>query len=1134
MTATIKVTQGGESSAPVKDYTAQIPFWEVDGGRVPRWQLGNAGGEFIVDDDAGAIPDDSDLTHLSAHNVVTATEDASGTEYWIARGRILTKSIGRNENNPAGDARQFTVQVNGVSAEVAGLVVTEDWARDAETDYERLVALQAYILNGSSSTASVGARLTTTITVDDTHLAPNTNTVSMPAKTYPAGTTVTEIIQDCADTAGKIWFPVIDHTGGSHVCLLYILENDHTTYACTASISDVRAEIAPDASPPVYPPSWDQGAASLEDGAELPTGLVLRYGSGDSFVVKEVTAANGKNIYDVWFDTYYDDVSVTAAQATAKAQAILDYRRLEHVTHQVTLYNVKASDLHLIEAGMSIDIKSAAAMGGQYLGTTQTRRISECSKEPWTPEVGAVEATYRVNLSLDRVVKASPYRTGNKATTTAPKPPSPATAASCSLADEQMTAISTPNGDANSGTTNWTGVGTASATPNSIGPSGNPYFQQIYAGGNTAEYTGWTGLTFTSGTVYAVKFWGYGTSTHTITFGLQGTDVATLSLTATQFNGWKEWCFTWTPSADRTGVTIRFVRSSTGSTQIDDLRAFTGTSAQVPTLGGPGEGDPGTSGSYTPPDAVIEHGDLSDKGGTMHDASQIEFTPTGTIAATNVQDAIAEVASEAGSGTAGHGLYLATTYGAVEDGATDDTSAIQDAIDAASTAGGGTVLVAGHSLVSFGSNRYCLTLPTGVSLIGLDPLSSIIELDTGSTVPAGTVFHIIEIGSATTGANNVQVRDLYVKAHHSTKGGGGKYIQGIAARHDTTTSSHSDHVTIDNCRVEDANIGIGCAKDGSTSGSARTGSRHKRWSVRNCYVDTTTNKAIELQEAEDSEIVDNFILNAEDGAQTINYSTRIIIARNSISYAEQGIGVTEGCSDVLVEDNLIVENGNGTGTTGSAGIHLRREPYTGAVTASRIKVLNNTVIDTASTNKIGFAFETRTENTGTSTYEDVEIRGNTFNAANNYLYDKGSATRSQATGLRVFDNYFIGSVLTDASWVSSDTRFERNRVTSAHTANNDGWWYEDNDFDSTFTIVGSITQGPTSIGGVEVSGTASSGKVIKASSATAASWQDEAGTVTAADVRDAGHWEIIVSGSAPPVAATNEAEDDFVFGWISG
>jgi hypothetical protein len=100
-------------------------------------------------------------------------------------------------------------------------------------------------------------------------------------------------------------------------------------------------------------------------------------------------------------------------------------------------------------------------------------------------------------------------------------------------------------------------------------------------------------------------------------------------------------------------------------------------------------------------------------GSHTHGAAGVSFTPTGTIAATNVQAAIAEVAAEAAGGSLPH--FLPETYGAAGDDSTDDTTALQDALDAIDTAGGGTLLLSANYKITAELNWD----GSGLQIIGL-------------------------------------------------------------------------------------------------------------------------------------------------------------------------------------------------------------------------------------------------------------------------------------------------------------------------------------------------------------------------------------------------------------------------------
>jgi hypothetical protein len=157
---------------------------------------------------------------------------------------------------------------------------------------------------------------------------------------------------------------------------------------------------------PVFPPKWDVGPASSEDGLELVSGLRLYYGQQGDYV--HVTDATTEAEY--WHaerSFYTSDESITdATKATVLAEAILQRLKFEDRTYNVSVGPLYNEHVGLLKPGQLVDIKARAIPDAddQYV----SRRIAQLK---WTtPRPGVFWA----RMQLDRPLKEAPYGVGPK------------------------------------------------------------------------------------------------------------------------------------------------------------------------------------------------------------------------------------------------------------------------------------------------------------------------------------------------------------------------------------------------------------------------------------------------------------------------------------------------------------------------------------------------------------------------------------------------------------------------------------------------------------------------------------------------------------------------------------------------
>lgn len=409
MTSKLYARRGGGEIVALTDITPITPYFDDHASLIElgvSCQNGAASqGRFTVIDPDSQLDNVPSGGYLPSHTLIRWTEDASGDEYWLAVGRISGAETGRGDV-VAGDYIQHDQTVDDANVDLRGLAFTEDWVRPEETDTDRLYALYAYILNAGSSTSPT-FRYSTDVVIAADHLAPDTNTVTMPAKTYPAGTQPQEVVDDCASSAGKGGFGVVIHhlAGSSHLCLFYTLSTDNTTYASPVKISDKVANWDPDdLTAPVFEPHWIQGKGLIANGQTSISGLVSRYGPNvDQFLYVNDPAQEVST--EIWIDSYADSDSVDAPQATGRAISIRDYRSAGDFTYRVSVV-VRPEQTHLLTAGMSLEIDTAVILGNLYRGTYVAQRIVACSWEP------REDGRYWAHLQLNRGVRNFPPSSG--------------------------------------------------------------------------------------------------------------------------------------------------------------------------------------------------------------------------------------------------------------------------------------------------------------------------------------------------------------------------------------------------------------------------------------------------------------------------------------------------------------------------------------------------------------------------------------------------------------------------------------------------------------------------------------------------------------------------------------------------
>ena len=244
-------------------------------------------------------------------------------------------------------------------------------------------------------------------------------------------------------------------------------------------------------------------------------------------------------------------------------------------------------------------------------------------------------------------------------------------------------------------------------------------------------------------------------------------------------------------------------------------------------------------------------------------------------------------------------VFDVRNYGTVGDGTTNDTSAIQAAIDAAHTAGGGTVYFpTGTYLISLGPSGGAtggITVTSNVTLQGSPGATLTCVTDTATTPQVG-----IGIGTSTTPATYVQIRDLHIDG-----------LLSISTQDEWATCiylyNNATDVRISGCEVENwMGDVVACGTD-----PQRTGTGVTRVTVDNNHFHDDVGQAVIAAGSDHTTgpskwlICDNYFHDSTGGAECVWLEATNCTVRNNVVDNYGPVLVRPSSPYCSVTDNLL-------------------------------------------------------------------------------------------------------------------------------------------------------------------------------------------------------------------------------------